>query len=793
MPGSVLGNVVKRVEDPELLVGVGKYVDDLPVEGVLFAAFARSPYPQAVIHSIDVKRAKEMPGVVAVYTGADIGVDSIPPPFGGPMHPAAQRPALAMTRARYASEPVVIVLAQTLAEAEDATEAVEIDWEPIPAVTDIEKAIAPGAPLQFPEIGTNLIMGLRDVPGPDPLDGADVVVRGRFENQRVAVAPMEGNSIAVIPGEAGDETELTVYVATQMPHRIRDAIGNVFGIDSAAIHVITPNVGGAFGGKIGLPSEYAAVVAAARLVNRPVKWFEGRSENLVGMHGRSQVQYGELGFKRDGTIVGLKARAIGDSGAYGGFGGSFVVGPTRNMSQGVYKIPVISFDAAVAMTNTSPVGAFRGAGRPEAASFIERLMDMGADELGIDPAELRRRNLIQPDAFPYRTVTGMLYDIGNYELPLNEALRIADYQGLLAEQKARRERGDRMLLGIGLSTYVEITAGGPGGEFGAVEVHPDGSATVRVGTAASGQGHATAFSSIVSACLGIPIEKIRFLQADTAQVPRGGGTGGSRSLQIGGVAVGEAAKIVLTMGLELAAELLEADPADLELNVEGHLGIVGVPSRSLSWAELAEVANERGAVLAAQNDFVPPGPTFPFGAHVSVVEIDSETGQVRPLRHVAVDDAGKVLNPLLVGGQQHGGLAQGLSQALWEEFRYDEEGNPVTGNFASYAIPSAAETITYEASNTETPTPYNPLGAKGIGESATIGATPAVQNAVVDALSHLGVRHVDMPATPERVWRAISDAKAGRLADPWREPPDVFAGLPERPPPTPADANVETA
>ena len=431
-----------------------------------------------------------------------------------------------------------------------------------------------------------------------------------------------------------------------MPHRIRDAICNVFGIDSAAVHVITPNVGGAFGGKIGLPSEYAAVVAAARLANRPVKWFEGRSENLVGMHGRSQVQYGELGFKSDGTIVGLKARAIGDSGAYGGFGGSFVVGPTRNMSQGVYKIPVISFDAAVSMTNTSPVGAFRGAGRPEAASFIERLMDMGADALGIDPAELRRRNLIQPDAFPYRTVTGMLYDIGNYELPLNEALRIADYEGLLAEQRARRERGDRMLLGIGLSTYVEITAGGPGGEFGAVEVHPDGSATVRVGTAASGQGHATAFSSIVSACLGIPIEKIRFLQADTAQVPRGGGTGGSRSLQIGGVAVGEAAKIVLTMGLELAAELLEADPADLELNAEGHLGIVGVPSRSLSWAELAEIANERGAVLAAQNDFVPPGPTFPFGAHVSVVEIDSETGQVRPLRHVAVDDAGKVLNPL---------------------------------------------------------------------------------------------------------------------------------------------------
>jgi carbon-monoxide dehydrogenase large subunit len=463
------------------------------------------------------------------------------------------------------------------------------------------------------------------------------------------------------------------------------------------------------------------------------------------------------------------------------------------MSQGVYRIPQISFDAAVAVTNTSPVGAFRGAGRPEAASFIERLMDMGADELGIDPAELRRKNLIQPDQFPFRTVTGMLYDIGDYELPLDTALRIAGYDALLEEQATRRARDDRMLLGIGVSTYVEITAGGPGGEFGSVEVHPDGSATIRVGTASSGQGHATAFSMIVADCLGIPMEKIRFFQADTAEVLRGGGTGGSRSLQLGGVAVGEAAKSVRQMGIDLAAELLEADPIDLEVNADGRVGVVGVPASAMSWAELAEIAHERGAVLASQNDFVPPGPTFPFGAHVSVVEIDSETGKVTPLRHVAVDDAGKVVNPLLVAGQQHGGLAQGLAQALWEEFRYDEDGNPVTGNFATYAIPSAAELCSFEASSTQTPTPYNPLGAKGIGESATIGSTPAVQNAVVDALSHLGVRHLDMPATPERVWRAIVDAKAGRLEDPWREPPDVFSRLPERPAPKPEDANVETA
>lgn len=793
MPGSVLGNVVRRVEDPQLLVGEGKYVDDLGVDGALFAAFCRSPYPQALIHAIDTTRASSMPGVVAIYTAADIGLPSIPPPFGNPLHPDIHRPALATGRARYATEPVVIVVAERLDQAEDAVEAVEIDWEPIPAVTDIERALASDAPLQFPEIGTNLVAGLRDRPGPDPLDGADVVVRGRFENQRVAVAPMEGNAIAVIPGAPDEEMLLTVYVATQMPHRLRDSVCRVFDLDPARVHVVTPNVGGAFGGKIGLPSEYAAIVAAALKLGRPVRWLEGRTDNLTGMHGRSQVQYGELGFRLDGTIVGLKGRAIGDAGAYGGFGGGFAVGPTRNMSQGVYKIPQLSFDAAVVVTNTSPVGAFRGAGRPEAASFIERLMDMGADALGIDPAELRRRNLIQPNEFPFRTITGMLYDIGDYELPLITALRIADYEGLLREQAERRARGDRMLLGIGISTYVEVTAGGAGGEFGSVEVHSDGSATIRVGTAASGQGHATAFSMIVADTLGIPIERIRFMQADTSEVLRGGGTGGSRSLQLGGVAVGEAAKGVRQMGIELAAELLEADPADLEVSDEGRVGIVGVPSTALSWAELAEIAHDRGSVLAAQNDFVPPGPTFPFGAHVSVVEVDSETGKVRPLRHIAVDDAGKVVNPLLVQGQQHGGLAQGLAQALLEEFRYDDDGNPVTGNFASYAIPSAAEVCSFEVSNTETPTPYNPLGAKGIGESATIGATPAVQNAVVDALSHLGVRHVDMPATPERVWRAIEGAKSGSLEETWREPPDVFSALPQRPAPKPEDANEETA
>lgn len=792
MPGSVLGNIVRRVEDPELLTGAGKYVDDVEVQGALYAAFTRSPFAHALIRSVDTSAARSMPGVVAVMTGSDVGLEALPPPLGRPMHPEVRRPALATDRARFVSEPVAMVVAESRAQAVDAAEAVEVDWEPLASVTDIEAALSSGAPLQFEAIGTNRVAGMRDAPGPDPLAGADVVVRGRFENQRVAVAPLEGNAILAVPGAQGEETALTVHVATQMPHRVRDAICTAFGYPVENVRVVTPNVGGAFGGKIGLAAEYAAVIAAARQTGRPVRWAEGRSDNLVGMNGRSQVQYGELGFTRDGRIVGLRARVLGDAGAYAGFGGGLALGPTRNMAQGVYRIPVMSFDACVALTNTSPIGPFRGAGRPEAAAMIERLMDMGADELGMDPAELRRINFIGKEQFPYRTLTGMLYDVGDYEAPLEEVLRIADYAGLRAEQARRRQSGDRYQLGIGLCTYVEITAGGPGGEFGSVEVAADGIATVRVGTAASGQGHATAFSMIVADHLGIPLERIRFLQADTAEVPRGGGTGGSRSLQIGGVAVGEAAKGVLKQGLELAAELLEADVADVEVTEDGKVGVAGVPARALEWSELAKEAEARGARLESQNDFVPPGPTYPFGAHLSVVEVDTETGKVVPLRHVAVDDAGRVVSPLLVQGQQHGGIAQGMSQALWEEFRYDEEGNPLTGTFATYTMPSAAEVCSFETSNTETPTPYNPLGSKGIGESATIGGTPAVQNAVVDALSHLGVRHIDMPATPERVWRALQAAKAGVLEDPWREPPDVFADLPARPAPKPEDANAET-
>ena len=776
MAGSILGTAVLRVEDPDLLTGAGRYVDDLPIEGALHLAFVRSPYPHARIEGIDASAATGMPGVVAVLTAADLGVD--PHHAFAVLNAACARPPLADGKVRFVGEAVAVVVAERKAQAVDATEAVVVDYEPLDAVVDMEAALAPGAPLQFEDLGSNLAAGRADESGEDPLEGADTVIRARFENQRIAVVPMEGNAIAVEPGSDGAGHELTIHVSTQMPHGFARLVGSVFGIDRTTIRVITPHVGGAFGGKAGIVAEHSVAIAAARSLGRPVKWVETRSENLVSMpHGRGQVQYVEMGFTSDGSIVGLRCRVVGDAGAYAGFGGGLAMGPTRSMAQGVYRIPKIAYDVAIALTNTTPMGAFRGAGRPEAAAFLERIMDMAADELGIDPVELRRRNLLQPEDFPYSTLMGTVYDCGDYDAALTEALRVAGYDELRREQAARLARGDRTVLGIGVSTYVEVTAGGGSSEYGSVAVGDDGGATIMVGTSGHGQGHATSFAMLVSDRLGIPMEDITFLQSDTALVPRGGGTGGSRSLQIGGSAVFEAAVGVLERGRQLAADRLEASPDDIVVTEDGRLGVAGVPASALSWAELASASAVEGEPLAVAFDFTQTGATFPFGAHVSVVEVDLDTGRVEPLRHVAVDDCGRILNPLIVTGQQHGGIAQGMAQVLWEQLAYDEAGNPLTTTLAEYGMPSAAELPSFETSNTETPTPLNPLGAKGIGESGTIGSMPAVQNAVVDALSHLGVRHVEMPCTSERVWRAVRDAEQGRTPSPWREPPAIFATL----------------
>jgi carbon-monoxide dehydrogenase large subunit len=775
--GSLVGVPVRRVEDPTLLKGEGSYIDNLDIPGALHLAFVRSPMAHAEIRSIDTSEARTMPGVVAVYSADDLDF----PDHTGMMqlHPATIRHALARGKVRFVGDTVVVVVAATKAQAVDAAEAVIVDYDALPVVSDMERALAPDAPRQFDAMDTNVVMGGREPDGFDPLAGADVIVRGRFENQRLAVVPMEGAAIAVIPGDDGDGHQLTVYLACQMPHMNRGGLAGNFGLEPESVRVIAPHVGGSFGAKHWAPEDVVAV-RVARELERPVKWVETRSENMIAMpHGRGQVQYLELGLRKDGTIVGLRCRVIGDAGAYGGFGGMLAFGPTRMMAQGVYRIPKIGYDVAVVVTNRAPMGAYRGAGRPEAAAMLERILDMAAVELGMDPVVLRRRNFLQPDEFPYSTVTGVTYDIGDYDAALTEALRIAGYDELRAEQAARRDRGDTRLLGIGVAAYVEITAGGSGSEYSEVEVHPDGSATVKAGTSAHGQGHATAYSQLVSGELGIPIEQIRFVQSDTALIPRGGGTGGSRSLQLGGSAALEASRAVLERARSLAADLLEAAPEDIVL-VDGTFGVAGVPSKSVSWAEISTRATDDGLPLVAEHDFVQSGASFPFGAHVSVVEVDTETGHVQPVRHVAVDDCGRILNPMLVDGQVHGGLASGIAQALWEQMVYDDDANPLTSTLAEYAIPSAAEFPTFEVAHTETPSPLNPLGAKGIGESATVGSTPAVQNAVVDALSHLGVRHIDMPCTPERVWRAIEDARAGTAADPWREPPAAFATLPVR-------------
>jgi aerobic carbon-monoxide dehydrogenase large subunit len=763
--GSILGNAVRRTEDPRILIGEATYFDDEPVQGLLHLAFVRSTIAHARVESVDVSDAAAVPGVAAVYTAADLGLTPlqgfamVPPVFA--------RPPLASETVRFVGDIVAAVVAEARSQAVDAAELVVVDYDPLPAVVDPEAALEDAAPVLFPDHGSNLAVEFNFGEDPSVLDGADVVVEGRFLNQRLAAVPMEPNGILVEPGTDDGRDALTVRVPTQSPHGVRDPLAAAVGLEPEQVRVIATAVGGGFGAKAGMYPEFAIAAAIARKLGRPVKWSESRSENMIAMsHGRGQVQHIEMGLKRDGTIVGVRGRVVAEAGAYPNIG-SFLPFLTRSMAQGVYRIPKIELNAVSAATNTTPTGAYRGAGRPEATAFLERILDMAADELDIDPVEIRRKNFLPPDDFPLTTVTGANYDVGEYAKALDEAVRVAGYDELRREQTARRDRGDVRQLGVGVSAYVEVTAGGLFEEYGAVEVHEDGTVTATVGTSAHGQGHETAFAMIVAELLGVPMESVRIVQSDTALVPRGTGTMGSRSLQIGGSAVHKAGEQVLEKARQLAAHLLEAGVDDIVLHDGAKVGVAGVPATALSWAELAMAAGDPAKLpdgmepgLASELDFNQGEATYPFGAHVAVVEVDTETGRVELVRHVAVDDCGRILNPLLVAGQQHGGIAQGVAQALYEGVVYDEDGNPLTGNLMDYAMPSAAELPSFEASNTETPTPLNPLGAKGIGESGTIGSTPAVQNAVVDALSAFGVRHLDMPLTAERVWRAIRDARA---------------------------------
>ncbi|MFZ8996991.1 MAG: xanthine dehydrogenase family protein molybdopterin-binding subunit [Ilumatobacteraceae bacterium] len=778
--GSILGNRVVRTEDPGLLTGTNRYLADLVdrpgptgdravdalLGDALHAVFVRSDVAHGVLRSIDTSEALTAPGVVAVWTAADL--DIAPHHSFAKIHEAYARPPLAVDRVRFVGEAVAVVFATSRAAGVDAAQAVVVDIDPLPAVTDPESALDPSAPTLHADRSDNLAVA--DAPdAPIDLDAvSDLVVRARLVNQRIAVAPMEPHACAAAPGPDG---RIVVWAANQFPHVTRLGLAAATGIERDRIRFVTPQVGGGFGGKAGLQHEYTVVTVAADRLRRPVVWLPSRSEDLIAKdHSRGQVQYVELGCRDDGTFTGLRARIVGDGGAYPGIGAMLPSG-TRRMSPGTYAFPAIDVTVAVATTNTPPTGAYRGAGRPEATAMLERIVDHAARELGIDPIELRRRNLLTDDVFPYTSHTGNVYDSGRYGLPLEIAAEAIGYDALRAEQAARRAREDVVQLGIGVASYVEITAGGNADEYGRVEIDETGGATMYCGTLSHGQGHQTTYAMLVSEQTGIPIERIRLVDGDTDLVPRGGGTGGSRSLQIGGSAIHEATTALVERARQLAARVLEADPTDIVVDTAtGTVGVAGVPAAALSWADLARRSIELDdEPLTADTVFRGDGASFPFGAHISVVEVDTETGRVRVVRHVAVDDCGTIVNRLLVEGQQHGGIASGIGQALFEEVRF-ADGNPITSNLADYAMPSAAEMPGFEVHSTETPSPHNPLGAKGIGEAATIGSTPAVQNAVIDALAHLGVRHVDMPCTPERVWAAIS---AGR-DDPWIEPPAVF-------------------
>ena len=735
---SLLGGAVRRREDRRLITGAGLYTDDVQPEHCLHAVFVRSPHAHARIAGVDVSAARELPGVIGVFQAADLAFES-----------ETARPRLCSDEVKFVGDAVAVAVAEGRGEAVDAAAAVIVDYEVLPALVDSTIALEPGAIQVHPDKGDNLAFDF-DIGEEGALDGADVVVRGRFVNQRLAAVPIEASAVVAEPdGEGG----IRLWTSTQVPFGVRTQVAAALGLPDEKVRVIAGDVGGGFGAKLMTYPEQSVIAAVAMKLERPVRWFEYRTENMVAMtHGRGHVQNVALGAMSDGRLVGLEADVIADAGAYAGLAPPQLI-YTVLLASSVYAIPRIRYSAKCVYTNTAVMSAYRGAGRPEAIAMIERAMDLLAMELRMDPAELRRRNLIS-GPFPYTTATGLTYDTGNYGKALDLALAAAGYDELRRDQKIRRERGDRVQLGIGLSTYVEMTAVLTTTEFGAARAEADGSIVLTAGTTASGQGHETAYAQLASRVLGVPMDRIRVVQSDTGLVARGSGTSGSRSLQVGGSAVRAACVLLVEKAKREAARRLEASLDDVVQLPDGLFGVKGVPATTLSWADLAA-----DAALVAETDFEQDDQTFPFGCHVAVVEVDVETGAAHLVRHIAVDDCGTVLNQMLVEGQIHGGVAQGVAQALYEEFVYDAEGNPLTTSLTDYAVPTIGEIPLIETVSMETPTPLNPLGAKGVGESGTIGSTPAVQNAVIDAVSHLGVRHIDMPAHPMRVWEAIQAAK----------------------------------
>jgi len=749
--GRYIGKPVKRLEDGKFLTGKGTYLDDLALEGTLHLMLLRSLYAHARIRGIATEEARQVPGVVAVYTAADLP-ELHAPGSGGRDAKVVRHPVLAQEEVRYTGQPVAAVLAVSRAAAEDALGLMAVDYEALEAVPDPLEALEDRT-LVHPDLGTNRALERKtsagDVEG--AFSRAHKVVGARMVQQRLAPAPMEPRG--VLAAWDGVHQALTVWSSTQMPHDLRSAVAEALALAENQVRVITPDVGGAFGAKINVYPEEILVAYLARKLGKPVKWVEGRAESFVAtVHGRAQVADLEMALDQEGKILGLRGRVVADLGAYilettlGNAPGTIL------MLQGPYEIPAVDLELVSVYTHATPTGAYRGAGRPEATYYLERLVDMAARELGLDPAELRLKNLIR-GPFPYKTLTGAKYDSGAYPETLRHLLELADYPALRAFQA--RARAEGRLLGIGLTTYVEIT--GYGWDTGGVRLNPDGSAVVFTGTSPHGQGAGTGFAQIVAERLGIPLERIQIVQGDTLAIPYGMGTAGSRTLSVGGSAILNAAEKVAEKVRRIAAHLLEAAPEDVELG-EGGWGVRGT-DRRVSLEQIVQTAyNPRKLPpdlepgLEGQATFSLREANYPFGAHLALVEVDRETGEVRVLRYVSLDDVGPVVNPMLVEGQQQGGVAQGIGQALYEGIRFDEVGQNQSTSFLEYNLPRADQMVWVEAHRGNTRSPTNPLGVKGIGEAGAIGATPAVVNAVMDAL---GIKHLDMPLTPEKVWRRL--------------------------------------
>jgi len=763
---SIVGAKVIRKEDPNLLTGRGQFVDDIQLTGTTHMAFVRSTEAHALIKGIDVSAALECDGVIGAWTAADLEL----PPLPGV--PGLERPALAIDKVRFVGEAVAVVVAENKYAAADGTELVIVDYEPLGAVTSIEEATAENAPLLYEELGSNTVA---EVPTEDDhqaiFDAATHTETIKLVNNRCTAAPIETNACLADYGPAG----LTVWASFQAPHHLRNRISAWLAIPQDQCRVITPDVGGGFGQKINFTPEFFVAPVLSKILNRPVKYSQTRSEAMTSMyHGRAQEQEVSVAFDNDGKIQALKVFASQDMGGYADGTGMGMPVLTTAMSAGCYVIPNVSIAWRNVLTNTTPIAAYRGAGRPEATYLIERAIDHIAYKLDMDPTEVRRRNYIPKDSFPYPTHSELaVYDSGNFEGALDELLNIMDYQSLREEQAANRENPEKPLLGIGFSSWLEIAGFGPPGSlegFGhlgswesvQIRIQPDGSAIIYTGASPHGQGTVTTFAQIASEYLGIDYEKISVRHGDTATIPQGIGTMGSRQVAVGGEGVKNASLKIVENAKSIAAHKLEANPEDIEV-ADGSLFVKGTPSKNLTWAEVATFSFQR---LELPEDMDPgsldttilqevPNFSFPSGAYACVIEVDRQTGDARIRDMYLVDDCGTVINPLLAEGQVHGGVAQGIAQALYEEFTYDENGQPTTATFIDYLMPGAPDLPSYISGRINTPNPNNSLGAKGIGESGSVGTPPAVMNAVVDAVRHLGVTHIDMPATPQKLWEIL--------------------------------------